>query len=68
MTRVILTVCVEPHRARLPQEPIVPYPDTGQRLPGLIKDLQTVVIDGGPHAICETHADQVNSAPFKFMA
>jgi len=27
-----------------------------------------VVIDGGPRAICWTHADQVDSALQKFMA
>ena len=47
---------------------VLPYPKTGQRLPGMIKDLQLVVIDDGPHAICWTHADQVNSALLKFMA
>ncbi len=47
---------------------VLPYPKTGQRLPGMIKDLQMVVIDGGPHAISWTHADQVNAALLKFMA
>jgi non-heme chloroperoxidase len=47
---------------------ILPYPNTGKRLPGLIRDMQLVVIDGGPHAIAWTHADQVNSALLKFMA
>ena len=47
---------------------VLPYPKTGERLPGLISDLQTVVIDGGPHAIAWTHADQVNSALQKFLA
>ena len=47
---------------------VLPYPKTGQRLPGLIRDLQMTVIDGGPHAICWTHADQVNAALLKFMA
>jgi non-heme chloroperoxidase len=47
---------------------VLPYPKTGQRLPGLIRDLQSVVIDGGPHAIPWTHADQVNAALLKFMA
>jgi non-heme chloroperoxidase len=47
---------------------ILPYPNTGQRLPGMIRDLQMVVIDGGPHAISWTHADQVNSALLKFMS
>jgi non-heme chloroperoxidase len=47
---------------------VLPYPKTGQRLPGMIKDLQMVVIEGGPHAISWTHADQVNAALLKFMA
>jgi len=47
---------------------VLPFPSTAQRLPGLIADLQTVVIDGGPHAIAWTHADQVNSALLKFLA
>jgi len=47
---------------------VLPYPKTGERLPGMIKDLQLVAIDGGPHAIAWTHADQVNSALLKFMA
>ena len=47
---------------------VLPYPKTGERLPGMIKDLQLVTIEGGPHAICWTHADQVNSALLKFMA
>jgi non-heme chloroperoxidase len=46
----------------------LPYTKTGQRLPGLITDMQMVVIDGGPHAINWTHADQVNAALLKFMA
>jgi len=47
---------------------VLPYPKTGERLPGMIKDLQLVTIDQGPHAIAWTHADQVNSALLKFMA
>ncbi|HTZ93187.1 MAG TPA: alpha/beta hydrolase [Streptosporangiaceae bacterium] len=47
---------------------VLPYPKTGKRLTGMIKDLQTVVIDDGPHAIAWTHADQVNSALLKFIA
>ena len=46
---------------------VLPYPKTGERLPGLIKDVQMVVIDGGPHAIAWTHADQVNNALIKFL-
>src|SRR5271166_5146270 len=47
---------------------VLPYPKTGERLPGLISDLQMAVIDGGPHGICWTHAGQVNSALQKFRA
>ena len=47
---------------------VLPYSKTGQRLPGMIKDMQMVTIDGGPHGICWTHADQVNAALMKFMA
>jgi non-heme chloroperoxidase len=47
---------------------VLPYPKTGQRLPGMIKDLQMDVIEQGPHAICWTHADQVNSALLKFLS
>ena len=39
-----------------------------KRLPGLISNVQLVVIAGGPHAIAWTHADQVNDALLKFMA
>jgi non-heme chloroperoxidase len=46
---------------------VLPYPKTGERLPGLISGVQMVVIEGGPHAIPWTHADQVNSALLKFM-
>ena len=47
---------------------VLPYPKTGQRLPPLIKDVQLVTIDHGPHAIAWTHADQVNAALLKFIA
>jgi non-heme chloroperoxidase len=47
---------------------ILPFPKTGQRLPDMIKDMQLVVIDGGPHAIAWTHSDQVNAALLKFMS
>ena len=47
---------------------VLPYPKTGGRLPGLISNVQMAVINGGPHAIPWTHADQVNSALLKFIA
>lgn len=46
---------------------ILPYPKTGERLRGLIRNLQMVVIPGGPHAIAWTHAGQVNSALLNFL-
>ena len=45
---------------------ILPFPNTGKRLPDLI-DCELVVIEGGPHAIAWTHADQVNDALLQFV-
>jgi pimeloyl-ACP methyl ester carboxylesterase len=47
---------------------ILPFPNTGKRLPGLIKEMELVVIEGGPHAIAWTHAAQVNKALLRFIA
>jgi non-heme chloroperoxidase len=47
---------------------VLPYPKTGKRLPGMIKNVQLVTIEGGPHAIAWTHADQVNRALLDFVA
>jgi pimeloyl-ACP methyl ester carboxylesterase len=46
----------------------LPYDKTAERLPGLIKDMQLVTIQGGPHAIAWTHAGQVNRALLDFLA
>jgi non-heme chloroperoxidase len=46
---------------------VLPLDKTAKRLPGLVKDLQLVVVDGGPHAIAWTHADQVNAALLDFL-
>jgi non-heme chloroperoxidase len=46
---------------------VLPVDKTGKRLPGLIKDVQLVVIDGGPHAIPWTHAARVNTALLDFI-
>jgi pimeloyl-ACP methyl ester carboxylesterase len=46
---------------------VLPLDKTGKRLPGLIKDVQLTVVEGGPHAIPWTHADQVNSALLDFI-
>jgi non-heme chloroperoxidase len=47
---------------------ILPFPNTGKRLSALVDGLELVVIDGGPHAIAWTHADQVNAAVLQFLA
>ncbi len=46
---------------------VLPVDKTGRRLPGLLHDVQLVVIEGGPHAIPWTHADQVNTALLDFL-
>jgi non-heme chloroperoxidase len=46
---------------------VLPIDKTGKRLPGLISDVKLVVIEGGPHAIPWTHADQVNTALLDFI-
>jgi pimeloyl-ACP methyl ester carboxylesterase len=47
---------------------VLPFEKTGQRLPAMVKGLQLVTIDDGPHAIAWTHSEQVNSALLKFMS
>ena len=46
---------------------VLPLDKTGERLPGLIKDMRLVVVEGAPHAIAWTHADQVNTALLDFL-
>src|ERR1700757_327354 len=46
---------------------VLPLDKTGQRLPGLIKDVELVVVEGAPHAIAWTHAGQVNTALLDFL-
>ena len=47
---------------------ILPYPATAARLPGLIKDLTFVTVQGGPHNVAWTHPDIVNPALLDFLA
>jgi non-heme chloroperoxidase len=49
------------------QDRVLPLDKTGKRLPGLIKDVQLIVIEGGPHGIPWTHADRVNAELLKFL-
>jgi non-heme chloroperoxidase len=46
---------------------VLPLDKTASRLPELIKDVHLVVVEGGPHAIPWTHADQVNTALLDFI-
>jgi non-heme chloroperoxidase len=50
------------------QDRILPFDRTGQRLPGLVKDLRLAVIEGGPHAIAWTHAAQVTGEILSFIS
>ena len=50
------------------EDRILPYEATAKRLPGLIKDLTLVTVDGGPHNIGWTHSDELNAALMQFLA
>jgi non-heme chloroperoxidase len=47
---------------------ILPYSATAARLPALIKDVEVVTVEGGPHNIAWTHPDEVNDALLAFIA
>jgi non-heme chloroperoxidase len=49
------------------EDRILPYSATAARLPGLIKDLRLVTVEGGPHNIAWTHPDEVNAALLEFL-
>ena len=46
---------------------VLPLDKTASRLPALIKDVRLTVVEGGPHAIPWTHANQVNTALLDFL-
>ena len=46
---------------------IVPFPFSGQRTAKLIQGSRLVVVQGGPHCIIWTHADEVNPALLSFL-
>jgi pimeloyl-ACP methyl ester carboxylesterase len=54
-------------RTPVTREYLSPLDNTGRRLSGLIEDVQLGVIEGGPHAIPWTHADQVDTALLDFL-
>ncbi|MEV4538639.1 alpha/beta hydrolase [Asanoa sp. NPDC049518] len=47
---------------------VLPFASTGKRLPPLVKDLRLVPLEGAPHSIPWTHADECNAAIKDFMA
>ena len=47
---------------------ILPYEATAARMPDLVKDLEFITIEGGPHNIAWTHADEVNRALLDFIS
>lgn len=49
------------------EDRILPYPNTARRLPGLVKDLRLVPVEGGPHNIGWTHPEEVNPALLGFL-
>ncbi len=49
------------------EDRILPYPNTAERLPGLIKDLKLISVEGGPHNIGWTHPEKVNPALLEFL-
>jgi non-heme chloroperoxidase len=50
------------------EDRILPIDATADRLPGLIADIELVRVEGGPHNIGWTHADEVNRALLGFLA
>jgi non-heme chloroperoxidase len=46
---------------------ILPYQATAARLPGLVKGLKLVTVEGGPHNIAWTHPEEVNPALLDFL-
>ena len=49
------------------EDRILPFDATAARLPALIADCTLVPVEGGPHNIGWTHADEVNAALLAFL-
>jgi non-heme chloroperoxidase len=49
------------------EDRILPWPSTGKRLAPLMKDVRVVPLEGGPHNIAWTHADDVNRELLAFL-
>ncbi|WP_414469910.1 alpha/beta fold hydrolase [Methanobacterium sp. ACI-7] len=46
----------------------VPFPNSGKRMPEFVKEGKLVVINGGPHNIAWTHAEDVNRELLDFLS
>jgi non-heme chloroperoxidase len=46
---------------------ILSYSATAARLPGMVKDLTVVTVEGGPHNIAWTHPEVVDPALLDFI-
>ncbi|WP_091556531.1 alpha/beta fold hydrolase [Micromonospora pattaloongensis] len=46
---------------------VIPYPSTSPRLQGMLPNSELVTLQGAPHAIPWTHADDVNKAMLSFI-
>jgi non-heme chloroperoxidase len=49
------------------EDRILPIDSTGRRIPELVKDVDFVEIEGGPHNVGWTHPDEVNEALLRFI-
>jgi non-heme chloroperoxidase len=49
------------------QDRIVPFPNSGKRMPEFVKGSKLVVVEGGPHGIAWTHAERVNRDLVEFL-
>ena len=49
------------------EDRILPIAATADRLPGLIAGVRLIRVEGGPHNIGWTHAEQVNRALLEFL-
>jgi non-heme chloroperoxidase len=49
------------------EDRILPIDATGRRIPALVRDVEFIEIDGGPHNVGWTHPDEVNEALLKFI-
>jgi non-heme chloroperoxidase len=50
------------------EDRIMPVEATASRLPGLVKDLKLITVEGGPHHLGWTHPEEVNAALMDFLA